>query len=55
MDILESINRINEAYCVKRDIPVTRRYRDDELTEARKALDQAERDLNHTNEAPRHD
>lgn len=55
MDIFESINRLNEAYCVKRDIPVMRRYRDDELTEAHQALERAEHDLNQTNEAHRHD
>ena len=45
MDLLENIHRLNEAYCVKRGIPITRRYRDDELTDAHKALSQAERDL----------
>ena len=45
MDLLDTINRLNEAYCVKRGIPITRRYRDDELTDAHKALSQAECDI----------
>jgi hypothetical protein len=45
MDLLETIHRLNEAYCVKRGIPITRRYRDDELTDAHKALRQAECDI----------
>ena len=45
MDLLDTIHRLNEAYCVKRGIPITRRYRDDELTDAHKALSQAERDI----------
>ena len=46
MDLLDSIDRLNEAYCVKRGIPIARRYRDEELTEAQAALSQAERDIN---------
>ena len=46
MDLLDSIDRLNEAYCVQRGIPITRRYRDEELTEAHTALSQAERDIN---------
>lgn len=45
MDLLDTIHRINEAYCVKRGIPIARRYRDDELTDAHEALSQAECDI----------
>lgn len=54
MDLLDTIHRLNEAYCVKRGIPITRRYRDDELTEAHDALSQAERDINAMHEESRH-
>lgn len=54
MDLLDTIHRLNEAYCVKRGIPITRRYRDEELTEAHDALRQAERDINAMHEESRH-
>lgn len=55
MDMLDTIHRINEAYCVKRGIPITRRYNDDELADAHAELDRAERELNQTIEVHRHD
>lgn len=54
MDLLDNIHRLNEAYCVKRGIPITRRYRDDELTDAHKALSQAERDIQTLKQESRH-
>ena len=45
MDLLDTMKRINEAYCVQRGIPVQRQYRDDELTGAHTALRDAERDV----------
>ena len=54
MDLLDTIQRLNEAYCVKHGIPVARSYRDDELTEAREALRQAERDIHTTHKESRH-
>ena len=54
MDLLDTINRLNEAYCVKRGIPITRRYRDDELTDAHKALSQAECDIQTLQQESRH-
>jgi hypothetical protein len=45
MDLLDTLHRLNEAYCVKRGIPITRRYRDEELTDAHAALNEAERDI----------
>lgn len=54
MDLLDTIHRLNEAYCVKRGIPITRRYRDDELTESHKALSQAERDIQSLPQESRH-
>ena len=54
MDLLDNIHRLNEAYCVKRGIPVTRRYRGDELTDAHKALSQAERDIQNLKQESRH-
>jgi len=59
LDIFEIAKRINEAQAIrygqKLGFPVERHYTDEELTEANAAIDQAERDLNQTNEAPRHD
>lgn len=55
MDMLDTIQRINEAYCVKRGIPVTRRYSDDELADARAELDRAERELGQDNKEIHHD
>ncbi len=54
MDLLDTIHRLNEAYCVKRGIPITRRYRDDELTDAHKALHQAECDIQTLEQESRH-
>ncbi len=54
MDLLDTIHRLNEAYCVKRGIPITRRYRDDELTEAHKVLHQAECDIQTLQQESRH-
>ena len=54
MDLLDTIDRLNEAYCVKRGIPIARRYRDDELTEAHSALRQAEHDIHAMNEESCH-
>ncbi len=54
MDLLDTIQRLNEAYCVKRGIPVARRYRDDELTEAHEALHQAELDIHTTHKESQH-
>jgi hypothetical protein len=54
MDLLDTIHRINEAYCVKRGIPIARRYRDDELTESHKALSQADRDIQSLQQESRH-
>jgi hypothetical protein len=54
MDLLETIHRLNEAYCVKRGIPITRRYRDNELTDAHEALSHAERDIQTLQQESRH-
>ena len=54
MDLLDTIHRLNESYCVKRGIPITRRYRDDELTDAHEALHQAERDIQTLEQESRH-
>jgi hypothetical protein len=50
----DTIHRLNEAYCVKRGIPITRHYRDDQLTEAHAALNEAERDIHTLQEESRH-
>lgn len=54
MDLLDTIHRLNEAYCVKRGIPIARRYRDNELTGAHKALSHAECDIQTLEQESRH-
>ncbi len=54
MDLIDTIHRLNEAYCVKRGIPITRHYRDEELTDAHKALSQVERDIQTLQQESRH-
>lgn len=54
MDLLDTIHRLNEAYCVKHDIPITRRYHDDDLADAHKALSQAECDIKTPQQESRH-
>jgi hypothetical protein len=52
--IADTIHRLNEAYCVKRGISITRCYRDDELTDAHKALSHAERAIQTLQQENRH-
>jgi hypothetical protein len=54
MDLIETNHRLNEAYCVKRGIPITRRYRDDELTDSHKAINQVECDIQTLQQEGRH-
>lgn len=45
MSLLQTAQQIQEAFCIRRGIPVARQFSDDELTQAAASVAQAEREL----------